>query len=127
MRAGNEYLTPGKVAVIAAQGEKIAQGDMVGINESGFAETATKTSTQVIGVAINDVDATQDTGISVVRRGCFIMKNKDLAQGDLFKTCYVSDAQTVTKDATGSVAAGTAIALEGSYAVVEIGGYHNGN
>lgn len=130
MHTGNEYLTPGNLAVPVAGGVTILAGQMVGRNASGYAVPAATDSAAVIGVAQGDVVATfanDGDEVVTVKRGAFFLKNKDISLADLSKPCYVADAETVTKEAAGSVAAGIAIAMEDGYVAVETGGYHNGN
>lgn len=123
-RAGNERTFGRNISIPAAAGTTIREGHMVAINADGYAVEAVKAEGQrIAGCAIRFTDNAAGGAGDVfvpVRRGTFVWsQDGTIEQTDILRECYVSDAQTVTLNASGSSRAGVILGVEPDGVIVE--------
>lgn len=117
IRTGNEKTGNRLLVLPAAAGETLTECTMAAINETGYAEAATKKEgLKVAGCVQSYCDNAQgaDGGRDVnVKRGAFVWENDGTIKAtDILKKCYIHDDVTVTITETGSSVAGTILAVE---------------
>lgn len=89
---------------------KIYKGSLVALNAAGFVKPAAAGDKRVVGVAYETVDnasgAAGDLTIRVWREGTFEVNGSGLTQANVGDLVYVTDDNTVTLTATGSIVVG---------------------
>lgn len=107
------------IAVPVAAATTIYAGSLVAANSSGYAVPgSTATTLTALGRAEEQVvnaGSAGDVTVRVRRAKAFKFANDGadaVVQGDLGKTCYITDDQTVSHTATGKSAAGKVVRLD---------------
>ncbi len=111
-RGGRTFCYPFKA------GETILKGEMACLDAEG---KAVKASANAGLKAVGRVDAIDDSTITA-RRGCFAYINSasdGVTSAEINGDCYIEDATTVCKTATGKSKAGKVLAIEDGLVWVE--------
>lgn len=118
----------GDVIVLPVAAKAVIEaGQMVMLNETGFALPAKKKENQTAaGRAEEYVDNSKGTDgeqTILIRRGIFKWENDTanaVTTAHLLKPCYMKDSETVTSLATGASIAGKVISIEHDGVAVEM-------
>ena len=89
---------------------KIYKGALVALNASGYAKPAAAGDKRVVGIAFEQADnaggAAGAKTIRVWRQGTFELNSSGLTQANVGDLVYVTDDNTVTLTAAGSIVVG---------------------
>lgn len=125
IRTGNEKMDVRTLELPVKAGEEMLEATIAVVNESGYAETATKAESLLVAGCVqkyvDNRNGADGAATVTVRRGAFVWENDgSINATDVLKPCYIAGPTSVTITESGASPAGIILAVDADGVTVDM-------